>query len=78
MAQSERPLQDLDTTITVHQATFHKEPRLIMLRDSYVAKYPFYFRSRLHTLCCGKGAIYNGIPAIVTASAMVEDFLVCY
>lgn len=68
----------LDEALRQHQLLFKQEPELIMLHERFVAAYSFYFRSRLHTLCCGKGAIYSGIPAIVTASAMVSDFLVCY
>jgi hypothetical protein len=68
----------LDESIRQHQITFREEPKLIMLHERFVAAYSFYFRGRLHTLCCGKGALYSGIPAIVTASAMVTDFLICY
>lgn len=70
--------QTLDGMIEQHKTFFHKEPILIMLRESYIQNYRFYFNGRLHTLCCGKGALYNGIPCIITAASSVEDFLICY
>lgn len=73
-----RPPQLLDAAILEHKTRHGKEPSLIMLRDSYVKAYSFYFRSRLHSLCCNKGSLYSGIPAIVTPSVMVDDFLLCY
>lgn len=73
-----RSPSDLDAAITKHVATLGTQPELVMLHGDFVLKYSFYFRSRLHKLCCGKGMLYSGIPAIQTASPMVEDFLICY
>ena len=75
---SRRPVEELNIAIREHEKTHKKEPSLIMLNEHFVRANSFYFRTRLHTLCCGKGSLYSGIPAVVTASPMVEDFLICY
>jgi hypothetical protein len=69
---------ELNKAIDEHIRKHGKEPSLIMLRDTFVTRYAFWFQSRLHSLCCGKGSIYNGIPTIVTPSVMVETYLLCY
>lgn len=68
----------LDAAIEVHKSVHGKEPTLIMIRSIYKTTHNFYFRGRLYSLCCGRGFLYGGIPAILTDSAMVEDFLLCY
>jgi hypothetical protein len=69
---------ELDAAIARHKEVLGAEPDLIMLRDTFVNLFSYYFKGRLHQLCCGKGLLYEGIPAIITSSAMVEDFLICY
>lgn len=64
--------------IEAHKVKFGTEPRLIMVHETYRMLYGHFFTGRLHFLCCGKGAIFEGIPAIVTQSKMVEDYLICY
>lgn len=73
-----RSPQQLDALIEKHKAAFNEEPTLIMLHQDYLNAYRFYFKGRLHSLCCGKGALYSGIPAIITSAQTVEDFLICY
>lgn len=77
MSQGRNPAE-LRRMIELHKQQFGDEPRLIMVRDSYRELHKFFFRGSLHILCCGKGAIFDGIPAIITSSAMVDTFLICY
>lgn len=70
--------QELDRLIQEHKERFGDEPRLISIRDSYYIKNYTYYNGRVHTLCCGKGALYAGIPCIITASPFVDDFLIGY
>lgn len=69
---------DLLQGIEAHMKLTGKEPRLLTFRDSFVKQHAPFFNQHLHSLCCGKGSIFNGIPAIVTPSVMVEDYLICY
>ena len=78
MTSHARPPTDLTMGIIAHKERFGRDPELIMIRDTYVSLYSFFFRGRLHTLCCGKGQLYDGIPTITTTSPMVETFLICY
>lgn len=55
-----------------------REPKLIMLHERFIDANKFYLRSRLHTLCCGRGAIFNGIPCVITSANTVDDFLICF
>lgn len=69
---------ELVQAIIDHKVRFGTDAELIMLRDAYLHLHRHFFRDKYHTLCCGRGALFNGIPTIVTASAMVETFLICY
>lgn len=71
------PVQ-LDLGIEKHKELFGKEPELIMLKDEYRTAHKTYFAGRLHILCCGRGALYCGIPCILTSANSVETFLICY
>ena len=73
-----RTVVELNEGIRLHKELTGHEPSLIMLHSSFIAANSFYLRGRLYSLCCGKGMLYSGIPAITTSSAMVEDFLICY
>jgi hypothetical protein len=68
----------LDAAIAKHKAIFGVEPKTLVLNQHYIHKYGYWFRGRLHTLCCGKGALYEGIPVMITVSPLVEDFLLAY
>lgn len=78
MTSHVRPPTDLTMAIIAHKEKHGKDPELVMLQITYKELYNFYFKSRLHTLCCGKGMLFDGIPTILTPSPMVETFLICY
>jgi len=77
MSQGRQPTE-LIAALIAHKTITGKDPELIMLRDTYLSLHKFFFRGRLHTLCCGKGMLFNGIPTITTSSPMCETFLICY
>jgi hypothetical protein len=77
MSHSRSPAE-LVAGIIAHKAAHGKDAELIMIRDTYRELYSFYFRDKLYTLCCGRGMLFNGIPAIITPSPFVETFLICY
>lgn len=69
---------ELDAAIIRHQDLFKDEPKLISISAPWHERHSQYFAGRVHTLCCGKGHLYCGIPCVITTSPYVEDFLVCY
>lgn len=73
-----RSPHELVAGLIAHKERTGREAELVMIRDSYRELHKHFFRDKLHTLCCGRGALFNGVPTIVTSSAMVETFLICY
>lgn len=73
-----RPPAELDAAIERHKELFGQEPELIMIQDTYRELHRYFFTGRLYVLCCGRGALYAGIPAILTSANSVETFLICY
>jgi hypothetical protein len=68
----------LDAAIEEHKRLFGKEPERILINDNYRTLFKDFFKGRLHMLCCGKGALYRGIPAMLTVSPLIDDFLIAY
>lgn len=69
---------DLIEAIEIHKRLHGKDPVLLSFRTIWHVKHLSFFSGRLHTLCCGRGFLYEGIPAILTASKYVEDFMIGY
>jgi hypothetical protein len=68
----------LQKAIQDHKAHFGDEPSLISIKTSYLHAHANYFQGRIHTLCCGKGALFDGIPLVITESPFCHDFLIAY
>lgn len=68
----------LDAMIDRHKQFFGKDPVLIMLRIKWFDANHKAFNGKIHQLCCNKGFLYRGIPAIKTHANTVDDFLICY
>lgn len=69
---------DLLQAIANHRVTFNRDPELLIINPSFQRVHLQFFRGKLHILCCGKGAIFSGIPVLLLNSPMVPAFFICY